>query len=148
MAVISSYTAATDLTDDDVLIGNDGAVTKKFSGAIIKAAIKAYPTTNTLNTRTANYTLVIGDANDNVIVVMNVGSANTLTVPPNSSVAFPVGSQIEVLQIGAGQTTITEGAGVVVNKTFTLKLAARYARCTLLKTATDTWVVSGEMALS
>jgi hypothetical protein len=46
---------------------------------------------------------------------MNVAGANTVTVPPNSSVAFPVGTEIKVTQIGAGATTFVAGAGVTIN---------------------------------
>jgi hypothetical protein len=90
----------------------------------------------------------LADADDTVLIAMNVATANTVTVPPNSSVAFPIGSQIEILQIGVGQTTIVEGSGVTVGTTTTLKLSEQYSRCVLLKTGTNTWVVSGEMALS
>ena len=66
----------------------------------------------TANTQTASYTLVLGDAAK--AIEMNVASANNLTVPPDSSVAFPVGTVLEVLQYGAGQTTIVAaGAGDV-----------------------------------
>ena len=77
---------------------------------------------------------------------MNVASANTLTVPPNSSVAFPVGSQINVLQTGAGQCTITPGAGVTINGTPGLKTRAQWSYATLIKRATDTWVLVGDIA--
>lgn len=105
-------------------------------------------TAMTLNTQTASYVLVLSDANDNVIVVMNVATANLVTVPPNSAVAFPVGAQVEILQLGVGQTTILAGSGVSVFGTSTLKLSEQYARCVLLKTGTNTWVVAGEMALT
>jgi len=90
------------------------------------------------------YTLVLTD--DGKIVEMNNASANTLTVPPNSSVAFPVGSQILVLQTGAGQTTVAAGSGVTVNsKDGNLKLSAQWCAATLIKRATDTWVVVGDL---
>lgn len=90
------------------------------------------------------YTLALADAGK--LVEMNNASANTLTVPPNSSVAFPVGSQILVLQTGAGQTTLAAGAGVTVNsKDGNLKLSAQWCAATLIKRATDTWVVVGDL---
>lgn len=94
--------------------------------------------------QTASYTLVLADKNK--IVEMNVAGANTLTVPPNASVAFPVGSQIQVLQTGAGQCTITAGAGVTVNGTPGLKVRAQWSYVTLIKRATDTWVVVGDLS--
>ena len=45
---------------------------------------------------------------------MDNAAANTLTVPPNSSVAFPVGTSIPIRQAGAGQTTIVAGSGVAI----------------------------------
>jgi hypothetical protein len=98
-----------------------------------------------LNTRTASYTLVLGDAGK--LVQMNVGSANNLTVPPNSSVAFPIGTQILVVQVGAGQTTLVAGSGVTINsKDGNLKLSARYCGVTLIKRATDTWYALGDLS--
>lgn len=91
------------------------------------------------------YTLVLADSGK--LVEMNNASANTLTVPPNSSVAFPVGSQILVLQTGAGQTTVAAGAGVTVNsKDGNLKLSAQWCGVTLIKRATDVWVAIGDLS--
>jgi hypothetical protein len=77
---------------------------------------------------------------------MNVGSANTLTVPPNSSVAFPVGTELTVLQTNTGQTTITPGAGVTINGTPGLKLRAQWASAVLIKRAENTWVAIGDLS--
>jgi hypothetical protein len=96
------------------------------------------------NGQTASYTLVLDDKNK--IVEMNVASANTVTVPPNSSVAFPVGAQIQVLQTGSGQCTITAGAGVTVNGTPGLKVRSQWSYVTLIKRATDSWVVVGDLS--
>ena len=99
---------------------------------------------NTNEQTGTTYTLALTD--DGKLVEMNNASANTLTVPPNSSVAFPVGSQILVLQTGAGQTTLVAGAGVTVNsKDGNLKLSARWCAATLVKRATDTWVAIGDL---
>ena len=93
----------------------------------------------------ASYTLVL--ANDGQIVEMNVGTANNLTVPLNSSVAFPIGTQITIIQTGAGQTTIVPTGGVTINSEGAkLKLKAQWAAATLIKRATDTWVVVGNLS--
>ena len=97
----------------------------------------------TINAQTASYTLVLADKNK--LVEMGVASANTLTVPPNSSVAFPVGSTLTILQTGAGQCTLTAGAGVTVNGTPGLKLRTTWSSATLIKRATDTWVALGDL---
>ena len=96
------------------------------------------------NTQTASYTAVIADKDK--LVEMNNASANNFTVPPNSSVAFAVGAQIRILQIGAGQTTVVAGAGVTINSTPGLKLRAQWSSATLIKRATDTWVLIGDLA--
>lgn len=101
-------------------------------------------TTFSINTQTTNYTPVLADANR--LIEMNVGTANNLTVPPNSSVQFPVGTQIHILQTGAGQTTIVAGAGVTVNGTPGLKLRAQWSYATLIERAENTWVVIGDLA--
>lgn len=100
-----------------------------------------FPLLVTTNAQTSSYTLVLGDAQD--VVEMNVAAANTLTIPPNSNVAFPIGTSIFVVQTGNGQTTITAGAGVTVNSFIGLKIVGRWAGCTLIKRATDTWVAVG-----
>ena len=96
------------------------------------------------NTQTASYELALSDVGK--VVEMNVASSNNLTVPPNSSAAVPVGSQITILQIGSGQTTIVAGSGVTVNGTPGLKLRAQWSAATLVKRATDSWVVLGDLA--
>ena len=96
-----------------------------------------------LNQQAASYTLVLADKNK--MVEISNASANTLTVPPNSSVAFPIGSTITILQTGAGQCTLTAGAGVTVNGTPGLKLRTTWSSATLIKRATDTWVALGDM---
>jgi hypothetical protein len=77
---------------------------------------------------------------------MNVGSANNLTVPLNSSIPFPIGTQITILQVGAGQTTITPIGGVTINSTPGLKLRAQWSSASLIKRATNTWVAIGDLS--
>jgi hypothetical protein len=78
---------------------------------------------------------------------MNKATANNLTVPANSSVAFEVGTTIEVFQYGAGQTTIVAGGGVTLRSSGgKLKLTAQYSSATLRKIATDEWAVAGELS--
>ena len=98
------------------------------------------------NTQTGtSYTIVLADAQK--FVTMSNASASTWTVPPNSSVAFTIGDQVNVVQLGAGQVTITAGAGVTINSEGSkLKLKGQYAAATVLKTATDTWVAIGNMS--
>jgi hypothetical protein len=96
--------------------------------------------------KTASYTLVLSDKDK--LIEMNSSSANTLTVPLNSSEAFPVGSQINILQTGTGQTTIAPvGGGVTINATPGLKLRAQWSSATLIKRAENVWVLAGDLVL-
>jgi hypothetical protein len=109
------------------------------------AAISTSKTQLELNSQTGTtYTLVLADAGKRVD--MSNASANTLTVPPNSSVAFPTNTLIFVSQGGAGQTSIAAGSGVTLNTAEGLKVEAQYKMVSLIKTATDTWLVIGTVA--
>ena len=93
----------------------------------------------------SSYTAVLSDAGK--LVERNNASANTFTIPPNSSVAFPVGTVIMVSQEGAGATTIVEGSGVSIeSRGNLLGLAGRYAEATLRKRGTDDWRMVGDLA--
>jgi NO-binding membrane sensor protein with MHYT domain len=99
-----------------------------------------------VNTQTASYTLVITDIGK--VVEMNVGTANNLTVPLNATVAFAIGSRIDIAQIGAGQTTVVATGGVTIRQRESkLKLTAQYAGASLYKRGTDEWMLFGDLAL-
>jgi len=99
-----------------------------------------------INEKTSSYTLVLSDKDK--LIEMNSSSGNTLTVPLNSSQAFPVGSQINILQTGTGQTTIDPvDSGVTINATPGLKLRARWSSATLIKRAENVWVLVGDLVL-
>jgi hypothetical protein len=97
----------------------------------------------TENEQTAAYTLILADERSRHIK-MNVAGAHNLTVPPNSSVAFAIGSVINVTQMGAGQTTFNPGVGVTLRSSNGLKLRAQYSMATHTKINTDEWLVSGD----
>jgi len=100
----------------------------------------------TTNRQTASYTLVLSDADK--LVEMNVATANNLTVPLNSSVAFPTGTQILLAQYGAGQTTVVATSGVTIRSNGgKLKLNVQYSGATLIKIASDEWYLFGDIAL-
>jgi hypothetical protein len=96
------------------------------------------------NRQTASYTLVLSDADK--LVEMNVATANDLTIPLNSSVAFATGTQILLAQYGAGQTTIVPTSGVTVRSNGAkLKLNVQYSGATLIKIDTDEWYLFGDI---
>jgi hypothetical protein len=75
------------------------------------------------------------------------GSAVTITVPLNSSVAFPTGAEIVVFQDGAGLVTFAATGGVTIkSKDSNLSLGGQYSAATLKKVATDAWDLIGDLA--
>lgn len=98
----------------------------------------------TANRQTDSYTLVLTDVSK--VVEMNKATANDLTVPPNSSVAFPTGTVVEVFQYGAGQTTVVAGSGVTVRSSGgALKLSGQYSGASLRKIDTNEWCLVGDI---
>lgn len=90
------------------------------------------------------YTAVLAD--DGKLVTCDNASAITFTIPTNASVAFGIGTQINIMQLGAGQVTIS-GAGVTFRSEGSkLKTKGQYAVATCCKIATDTWVVVGNLS--
>jgi hypothetical protein len=123
------------------LTGTETLTNKTLTDAKINLAI---------DPETASYTAVL--ANNSQIVTMNNGSANTFSIPTDASVAFPDGTQITVLQIGAGQTTIqavTAGTTTINSTGGTAnapKLRVRYSSATCIKLSTNNWVVVGDIS--
>ncbi len=98
-----------------------------------------------VRTLTGNHTIELTDMGK--IVSMNVSTANTITVPLDSSVNFPVGSTLEILQYGAGQTTIAGTVGVVLRSVNSnKKISARYGKAKLMKLATNEWLITGDLS--
>ena len=91
------------------------------------------------------YTLLA--ANLNQLVTLNNASSITLTVPPS---VFSAGDVINIAQIGAGQVTLAQGAGVTINSTGATatapKLRARYSAASIICTASNTFLVIGDIA--
>lgn len=100
-----------------------------------------------LNAQTGTtYTLVAADA-ENKLVTLSNASGITLTVPPS---VFTVGQQINIAQIGAGQVTLAQGAGVTITSTGASasapKCRAQYSAATIICTASNTFLVVGDLA--
>ena len=103
-----------------------------------------------ITTQTADYTPVSADQYQ-MLVLMNKATAVNFTIPTNASVAFPVGTAITVLNIGAGTCTIkavTSGTTTVLSagSTAAQPTLAQYKSAVCIKTATDTWYVVGAIA--
>jgi hypothetical protein len=107
---------------------------------------------NDLNTKVpinaqtgTTYTLVLADAGK--LVTSDNAAAVTITVPPDTDVAFAIGTRIDVLSIGAGLTTLAQGSGVTINsKEGNLTLTAQGSAATLIKAATDVWWLVGDLS--
>ena len=157
VGTVTSITAGTGLSG--------GTITGSGTIAIDTATTVDLSTAQTLTNKTltdpkinlafdaqtgTTYTTVLND--NGQVVTMNNASANTLSIPTNASVAYPIGTQINVLQIGAGQTTIqavTSGTTTILSTAATAaapKIRARYGMATCIKAATDTWYVVGDIA--
>lgn len=121
------------------------------SGSVTIAYDYAAGSKVTLNAQTATYTVVLSDA-DQKLVTMSVASANDFLIPTNASVAFAVGTIINVIQIGSGQTTIkavTSGTTTILSAGATAaqpKLRVQYSAASCIKVATDTWYIVGDIS--
>ena len=99
----------------------------------------------TLSAVVDTYTLVLGDAHK--LVTLNKATTFTVTVPTEATVAFEVGDQVNLLQIGVGQVTVAGAGGVNVRSQGPkLKLNGQYAAATLVKIAANEWVLIGNTA--
>jgi len=132
---------------DDTNVGLE--ITTKGSGSVTING-ETVVTSDTVGVESENaqtgttYTLVLTDVGK--LVTMNNASANTLTVPPNSSVAFPIGSRVDLVQYGAGQTTVAAGSGVTIRSIDSnKKISDRYGGATLWKRGTDEWILIGAL---
>ena len=143
-----AYRSATANVNTALTIGTNGQLLRVNSGAT--APEWALGVNLQLNAQTATYTVVLGDAFK--LVTMSVAGANDFQIPTNASVAFPVGTVVNVIQIGAGQTTIkavTSGTTTIAStgaSAIAPKLRAQYSAASCIKVATDTWYVVGDIA--
>jgi hypothetical protein len=97
------------------------------------------------------YTFVLADA-DNKLVTASNAAAQTYSIPTNATTAFPIGTQLNIIQIGAGQVTVqaaSSGTTTVVSTGATAaspKCRAQYSAMTLIKRDTDSWYAVGDIA--
>lgn len=113
----------------------------KYTGSVTTVeslSVELNPQTGTA------YTLVLADAGR--LVTVDSAALHALTLPPNSSVAFDIGTYLTIAQLGVGQIQVTPGSGVtLVSRGSVFKTAGQYAMATLMKIATDTWILSGDI---
>jgi len=97
-----------------------------------------------INVKTSDYTLSSLTERDTLIEI-NSSNPVTVTIPLNSSTAYPIGTSIDILATNTGQVTIAGASGVTVNYTPGLKLRTQWSSCTLFKRDTNSWVVYGDL---
>lgn len=118
------------------------------TGDVLTAATyNSLPTFTVGTANTADYTAVLADQYQ-VLEIMNKATAIAFKIPTNASVAFPVGTAITVLNIGAGTCTIsatTPATTTILSAgaTAASPTLAQYKSAVCIKTATDTWYVVG-----
>jgi hypothetical protein len=95
-----------------------------------------------------SYTTVLAD--NGKMTTLSNGASIAVTIPPNSSVAYPVGAQINMAQLGLGQVTVSGGVGVTVVSTGATasapKARTQYSTLTAVQTSTDNWLVIGDIS--
>ena len=140
----AGFNGVTSLAGNTRLLGNldlskgivyfaDGIQSKQGTPSLTEIKVKYF-----------NYTLSSLDDRDSIIEMNNVG-ANTLTVPLDSSTNFPVGTTIDIIQTNTGQTTVVASSGVTINATPGLQLRSKWSVATLLKRASNTWLLFGDL---
>ena len=121
------------------------------TGDVLTAATyNSLPTFTVGTANTADYTAILADQYQ-MLEIMNKATAIAFKIPTNASVAFPVGTAITVLNIGAGTCTIsavTSGTTTVFSAgaTAAAPTLSQYKSAVCIKTATDTWYVVGAIA--
>ena len=139
----------------DISISDTG-VTAIASGVIVDADISSSAAISrgkiadmAIDTKTSNYVLALTDANK--MIEMNIASsANTVSVPTDASVNFPIGTQINIVQYGTGKTQIVAVTPATTNVRSTpgSYLRAQYSSATLIKRAANEWYLIGDLSAS
>ena len=93
---------------------------------------------------TQNYDLTLSDIGQSI--TFDSTGTWTVTIPPNSSIAFPIGSEIDVFRMNTGSVTFVPDTGVTLNsKNGNRSIAARYSGASLFKFDTNTWLLVGDL---
>lgn len=140
----AGFQGETTLAGNTVLKGNldlSGGTVRFQDGIQDRIAV---PSLTPINVKYFPYTLSNLNERDSIIDI-RMQVANTLTIPADSVVNFPIGTTIDILQSGTGQTTIVAGAGVVLNFTPGQKLRFQWSMATILKRDANTWLLFGDL---
>ena len=150
-AIAGTNTLTLPAVSNDTLVGKattDTLTNKTLTSPTINSPTITTPTQRlTLNAQTGTtYTLVAADASYKLVTCSNA-AAITVTVPPS---IFTAGDVINLQQIGAGQVTFAQGAGVTITSTGATssapKLRAQESACSIICTASNTFTVIGDLS--
>jgi hypothetical protein len=148
-AILTSTTTTADAALPKAGGTMTGALTVSGTGTIGVAVGQAVDFERKTN---ISYTLILADAGK--VIEMNSGSAENVTIPPDSgggAVAFPIGTQIVIVRLGAGAVTIVEGSGGTGGNVTTrsdddkAKIKSQYSSCVLIKHETNEWYILGNL---
>ena len=140
-ANVTAAKLATDSVETAKIVDANVTTAKLADKSVTSAKLGAL----SVGSGSSAYTFVLADAE--TIYVYSSASAATLTIPLNSTVAFPVGTQLNVIQYGNGQATIACASGAtLVSEGSKFKTKAQYAIATAIKTETNVWVLVGNLA--
>lgn len=127
-----------------IITGTAVDISAQLSAAAPALTKLASGTSVPINTQTvASYHLALSDAG--TYLRMNVASANSVTVDPDSVTSFPVGTFLTIRQAGVGITTIVAGAGVTITTPSSLVLRTQNSTVQLIKIAANTWDLIGDV---
>ena len=151
-AITVDLNTAQTLTNKTISAANNtltGVATETGTQTLTNKTLTSPKVNLGINAQTGTtYTTVLDD--NGKLVTLSNASAITLTIPPNSSVAYPVGAQLNLAQLGAGQVTFAGGSGVTIVSTGASvsapNLRAQYSTATAVQTSTDNWLVMGDIS--
>ncbi|GIW67876.1 MAG: hypothetical protein KatS3mg096_744 [Candidatus Parcubacteria bacterium] len=135
------YAQLTDFTTHQSSSGGVHGITGEVVGTTDEQTLSNKNVITGINTQTGTaYTLVLSDAGK--LVQMDNASANTVTIPANSSVAFPIGTKIMIQKYGTGDTTIQGAAGVTVRDPLGIAtITIQYDARVIIKEGVDEWLI-------
>lgn len=137
------------LTNSSITIGSTSVSLGGTAATVAGLSLTSPQINMGVNAQTGTtYTTVLAD--NGKLVTQTNASAITTTIPPFSSVAYPVGAQLNFAQYGAGQVTFAAGSGVTIVSTGATaaapKLRVQYSICSAICVSQDNWIITGDIA--
>jgi hypothetical protein len=136
------------LVVSQVSASSTGDILRLSKAGVIQASVAtdgiANFTGTPSNAQTGDYTLVLADKGR--VLRINSSSNRTVTIPLNSSVAFPIDTEIAILRYGTGTVSISPTSGVTLNsKNSETKISGQYGSVALKKIGENEWVLVGSL---